>query len=76
MPHFLFGFVDIESLPGPSEIIIIADDTADASFCAADLIAQSEHDPQASAILITTSPKLAKAVDSEIKKHATTIHQP
>jgi histidinol dehydrogenase len=63
-----YGTVDIESLPGPSEIIIVADDTADASFCAADLIAQAEHDPQASAILITTSSKLAKSVNSEIKK--------
>jgi histidinol dehydrogenase len=63
-----YGTVDIESLAGPSEIIIIADDTADVSFCAADLIAQAEHDPLASAILISTSPKLAKAVDVEIKK--------
>jgi histidinol dehydrogenase len=66
--RMVYGIVDIESLPGPSEIIIVADDTADASFCAADLIAQAEHDAQASAILITTSPKLAKAVDIEIKK--------
>jgi len=64
----VYGTVDIESLPGPSEIIIVADDTANASFCAADLIAQAEHDPQASAILITTSSKLAKDIDSEIKK--------
>ncbi|MBC8274428.1 MAG: histidinol dehydrogenase [Chloroflexi bacterium] len=63
-----YGTVGIESLPGPSEIIIVADDTANASFCAADLIAQAEHDPQASAILITTSSKLAKDIDSEIKK--------
>ncbi len=66
--RMVYGIVDIESLPGPSEIIIVADDTADASFCAADLIAQAEHDPQASAILITTSSKLAKAVDVELKK--------
>jgi histidinol dehydrogenase len=66
--RMVYGTVDIESLPGPSEIIIVADDTADASFCAADLIAQAEHDAQASAILITTSSKLAKTVDVEIKK--------
>jgi histidinol dehydrogenase len=66
--RMVYGTVDIESLPGPSEIIIVADDTADASFCAADLIAQAEHDPLASAILITTSSKLAKTVDNEIKK--------
>jgi histidinol dehydrogenase len=66
--RMVYGTVDIESLPGPSEIMIVADDTADASFCAADLIAQAEHDALASAILITTSSKLAKAVDSEIAK--------
>ena len=65
--RMVYGTVDIESLPGPSEIIIVADETANVSFCAADLIAQAEHDPQASAILITTSSKLAKAVNSEIK---------
>ncbi len=64
----LYGTVGIESLPGPSEIVIVADDTANATFCAADLIAQAEHDPQASAILITTSSKLATDVGSEIKK--------
>jgi len=68
-----YGTVDIESLAGPSEIIIIADDTADVSFCVADLIAQAEHDPLASAILITTSSKLAKAVDGEIKKQLTQL---
>jgi histidinol dehydrogenase len=66
--RMVYGIVDIESLPGPSEIIIVADDTADASLCAADLIAQAEHDPQASAILITTSTKLARAVDRDIKR--------
>ena len=63
----VYGVVGIESLPGPSEIIIVADDTANASFCAADLIAQAEHDSLASTILITTSSKLASAVDSEVK---------
>jgi histidinol dehydrogenase len=63
----VFGVVDIDGIQGPSEIIIVADDKADASFCAADLIAQSEHDPMASAILITTSAKLAASVESEIK---------
>lgn len=66
--RMVYGTVDIESLPGPSEIVIVADDTANASFCAADLIAQAEHDPQASAILISTSSKLASNVDSEVKK--------
>ncbi|MBN2462878.1 MAG: histidinol dehydrogenase [Dehalococcoidia bacterium] len=66
--RMIYGTAAIESLPGPSEVIIVADDTANASFCAADLIAQAEHDSQASAILITTSPKLARDVASEIKK--------
>jgi len=63
----VYGIVDIESLAGPSEIVIIADDTANAAFCAADLIAQAEHDAAASAILITTSVKLANDVDNEVK---------
>lgn len=62
----VFGVVDIDGIQGPSEIIIVADNTANASYCAADLIAQSEHDPMASAILITTSPKLASNVNNEI----------
>jgi histidinol dehydrogenase len=66
--RMVYGTVDIESLPGPSEIIIVADSTANVYFCAADLIAQAEHDPLASAILISTSKKLATAVDGEIQK--------
>jgi histidinol dehydrogenase len=69
----VFGVVDIDGIQGPSEIIIIADDTAKASFCAADLIAQSEHDPMASAILITTSPQLASNVDNEIAAQLTKL---
>ena len=65
--RMVYGMVDIDGLQGPSEIIIVADDTANASFCAADLIAQAEHDPLASTILITTSPELAKNIDNEIK---------
>ncbi len=63
----VYGIVAIDGLQGPSEIVIIADDTANASYCAADLLAQAEHDPQASAILITTSSKLARAVRNEIE---------
>jgi histidinol dehydrogenase len=62
----VYGVVDIESLPGPSEIVIVADEYADPSFCAADLIAQAEHDAMASAILITTSSSLAEEVKKEI----------
>ena len=53
----VFGRVGIESIAGPSEILIIADDTAPASYVAADLLSQAEHDWEASAALITTSEK-------------------
>lgn len=64
----VYGTVDVDGLQGPSEIVIVADHTANASYCAADLIAQAEHDPHASAILITTSSKLAKEVQKEVNK--------
>jgi histidinol dehydrogenase len=64
----LYGAVGIDGLYGPSEVIIIADETANPEFCAADLLAQAEHDPMATAILLTTSSELAKTVDSEIEK--------
>jgi histidinol dehydrogenase len=58
----VFGTVGIDSIAGPSEVVIIADDTARAEFVAADLLAQAEHDEEASAILITTSEQLANEV--------------
>jgi len=64
----VYGVVDIDGLPGPSEVIIIADDTADPAYCAADLLAQAEHDPLASAILITASKRLADEVNQEVEK--------
>jgi len=73
--RMVYGAVDIDGLQGPSEIIIVADDTANASFCAADLIAQAEHDPLASAILITTSSKLANSVESEVKAQLATLER-
>jgi histidinol dehydrogenase len=63
----VYGTVDIDGLEGPSEIVIVADDKADPSLCAADLLAQAEHDHLASVILITTSADLADRVDKEIK---------
>jgi histidinol dehydrogenase len=60
--------VDIDALQGPSEVVVIADSSADPAFCAADLIAQSEHDVLASSILITTSQELAAKVQVEMKK--------
>ncbi len=64
----VFGTVDIDSLPGPSEVLIIADETADPESCAADLLAQAEHDTLASAILITDSPKLADKVNKAVNR--------
>lgn len=62
----VFGTVGIDSLAGPSEVLVIADSSANAKHVAADLLAQAEHDPMAAAILITTSAGLAKAVASEV----------
>jgi histidinol dehydrogenase len=62
----VYGTVALDGLEGPSEIIILADEKADPVVCAADLLAQAEHDPLASVILITTSVDLADRVDREI----------
>jgi len=64
--RIVFGEVDIDMIAGPSEILVIADDSADASFIAADLLGQAEHDEYASSILITTSVRLAEAVEKEL----------
>jgi len=64
----VFGVVDIDGLQGPSEVLIIADETATPGYCAADLLAQAEHDPLASAILITTSRWLADEVNREVEE--------
>ena len=62
----VFGAVDIDQLPGPTETLLIADDAADPILVAADMIAQAEHDPMASALLLTTSQTLAWRVRDEI----------
>jgi len=62
----VYGTVALDGLEGPSEIVIVADEKADPTLCAADLLAQAEHDPLASVILITTSADLAERVDKEI----------
>lgn len=62
----VYGAVDIEALPGPTETLVIADSGADARLVAADLLAQAEHDPLASAILLTDSPELANDVQAEV----------
>ena len=60
-----FGFVSIDSVAGPSEILVLADETANPRYVAADLLSQAEHDELASAILITTSRELAEKVSDE-----------
>lgn len=62
----VFGIVDIDMIAGPSEILIIADDSANPAFVAADLLSQAEHDEFASSILITDSRRVADAVDKEV----------
>ncbi len=62
----VFGHVSIDSIAGPSEILVLADETANPRFVAADLLSQAEHDEMASAILITTSMELAKQVSEEV----------
>ena len=62
----VFGFVSIDSIAGPSEILVLADETANPRYVAADLLSQAEHDEMASAILVTTSMELAKKVSDEV----------
>ena len=68
--RLVFGQVDIDMFAGPSEILIIADNTADPSFMAADLLSQAEHDTLASALLITDSAELADQVAAEVSRRA------
>ncbi len=63
----VYGTVDIDGLQGPSEVVIIADEKAHAAICAADLLAQAEHDPLAAVVLITDSAQLARRVDEEMR---------
>jgi len=69
----LYGVAGIDGLYGPSEVIIIADDTASAEYCAADLLAQAEHDVMATAILLTTSRNLAEGINVEVDKQVQTL---
>ncbi len=62
----VFGYVSIDSIAGPSEILVLADETANPRYVAADLLSQAEHDKLASSILITTSKELAEAVSKEV----------
>lgn len=64
----VFGHVSIDSIAGPSEILVLADETANPTYVAADLLSQAEHDEMASAILVTTSEKLAEETAKEIER--------
>ncbi|MFC3886583.1 histidinol dehydrogenase [Bacillus songklensis] len=69
----VFGLVDIDSIAGPSEIVVLADEKARANEVAADLLSQAEHDMRASSILVTTSMTLAEAVAGEVDKQLETL---
>lgn len=69
----VFGVVDIDSIAGPSEIVVLADGAANASYIAADLLSQAEHDEMASAILVTPSQQLAEAVAIEVERQLSTL---
>jgi histidinol dehydrogenase len=64
----VYGTVGIDSLAGPSEVLVIADETANPNYVAADLLAQAEHDPMAAAILLTTDASLAKKVQIAVER--------
>ena len=64
----VFGRVDIDMIAGPSEILVVADETCDPAIVAADLLSQAEHDVLASAVLITDSPALARSVQAEVER--------
>lgn len=69
----VYGHVSIDSIAGPSEILVLADETANPRFVAADLLSQAEHDELASAILITTSMELAEKVSAEVDKFVSVL---
>lgn len=71
----LYGKVDIDMIAGPSEILIVADDTASPAYLAADLMSQAEHDRLASAILITTSEKIAEETSCELEKQMASLER-
>ena len=73
--RMVFGLVDIDMIAGPSEILIVADDSARADFIAADLLSQAEHDEQAVPILVTCSEKLARDVMKELEKQSSRLNR-
>ena len=73
--RMVYGHVSIDSIAGPSEILVLADESATPKYVAADLLSQAEHDELASAILITTSEDLAKSVSGEIERFVATLER-
>jgi sulfopropanediol 3-dehydrogenase len=69
----LYGRVGIDLFAGPTETLIIADDTADAEMCATDLLGQAEHGPTSPAVLLTTSAKIADVIEAEIQRQLTRL---
>jgi histidinol dehydrogenase len=69
----VYGVVDIDAIAGPSEVVVIADETASAALVAADMLAQAEHDPTAAAVCVTTSEEVAKAVAEQLINQAATL---
>ena len=68
--RIVYGYCDIDMIAGPSEIMVVADDTAKPAFVVADLLSQAEHDELASSVLVTTSEEIAKSVKVEVEKQA------
>ena len=68
--RMVFGQVGIDMIAGPSEVLVIADDSANPRFLAADVLSQAEHDEMAACVLVTTSPSLANEVEREIDRQA------
>jgi histidinol dehydrogenase len=73
--RLVYGQVDIDSVAGPSEILVIADDTASPSYVAADMLSQAEHDEMAAPLCLTTSTRLAEAVVEELKDQLATLRR-
>ena len=71
----VYGYVNIDSVAGPSEILVLADESANPVYTAADLLSQAEHDEMASAILVTTSEKLAYEVQMEVEKQTAVLER-
>lgn len=73
--RMVYGTVDIDGLPGPTETVIVADETASPALCAADLLAQAEHDVLASAVMVTTSSALAEETSDEVERQLKEIER-